>query len=69
MAVAVGGQSGVFEPGTIHEALFTVPSTGNTDRYTYQASKDGQRFLVSVPLAGVAPPITVVLNWRAGVRR
>jgi hypothetical protein len=33
-------------------------------------SNDGQRFLVrSVEGSGEAPPLTVVLNWQAGLRK
>jgi len=37
----------------------------------FQVSADGQKFLVNVPAEGesTAPPITVVLNWAAGLRK
>lgn len=38
----------------------------------YAPSADGQRFLVNAPAGGQAPaasPITVVLNWTAGLTR
>ena len=69
MAVAVGVRAGAFEPSETHEALFPVPETGNTERFTYQPSSDGRRFLVNVPVAGVSPPIAVVLNWQAASTR
>jgi len=37
----------------------------------YAPSSDGQRFLVNVPAdatGATAPPITVVLNWGAGLK-
>ena len=38
----------------------------------YVPSRDGQRFLVNVPAGGEgasAPPLTVVLNWQAGLKK
>jgi Tol biopolymer transport system component len=52
-------------PGT-PQPLFASDIAG------YAPSADGQRFLVNVPADGQAPaasPITVVLNWTAGLRR
>jgi eukaryotic-like serine/threonine-protein kinase len=49
------------------QELFTMPGiTG------YAPAADGQRFLVNIPAGGeatAAPPITVVLNWTAGLTR
>ena len=64
MAVPMGLGARV-EPGT-PQALFTaVGLTG------YAPTRDGQRFLVNVPAGAegaAAPPITVVLNWQAGLK-
>ena len=52
-------------PGT-PQPLFAADITG------YTPSSDGQRFLMNVPVGGQAPaasPITVVLNWTAGLER
>jgi len=52
------------EPGTPQALFAAVGLTG------YAPSRDGQRFLVNVPAGGegaAAPPITVVLNWAAGL--
>ena len=39
-------------------------------RGQYEVTRDGQRFLINVPLEEDAPaPITVVLNWQAGLGR
>jgi hypothetical protein len=38
-------------------------------RFAYQPTADGQRFLVTAPVGAVAPAITVVLNWQAGVKK
>ncbi|HSR06852.1 MAG TPA: hypothetical protein VLM42_06865, partial [Bryobacteraceae bacterium] len=37
----------------------------------FEPSRDGQRFLVNVPAGGQAasPPLTVVLNWQAGLKK
>jgi hypothetical protein len=38
--------------------------------YQYDVTADGQRFLVNTLVeASPAPPITVVLNWIAGLKR
>jgi hypothetical protein len=40
--------------------LFTVRPTA-----TFNAARDGQRFLVNTPTGDdMTPPITVVLNWK-----
>ncbi len=52
-------------------ALFQarVPATGNQYRTNYAVTADGQRFIVNTRLENVAPtPLTVVLNWPAGLR-
>lgn len=37
---------------------------------SYDVSSDGQRFLVALPPEGeVAEPLTVVLNWTAGLKK
>ena len=65
MAVAVTAvETGAFSFSTTHQALFPIPSLGNVERYTYEPSPDGSKFLVSVPAAGASRPITVMLNWR-----
>jgi hypothetical protein len=38
-------------------------------RFAYQPTADGQRFLVTAPVSGASPPITVVLNWQAGFKK
>jgi hypothetical protein len=38
--------------------------------YAYDVSPDGQRFLVNMPVEQPeSPPITVVVNWTAALRR
>jgi hypothetical protein len=70
MAVAVTtGTGSVFQFSGTPQALFPIPSTGNVERYIHQPSADGQRFVVSLPVAGSDPPITVVLNWLAAMKK
>jgi serine/threonine protein kinase/Tol biopolymer transport system component len=62
MAVKVNGGA-EFQAGT-PQSLFEIEGTN------YAPSKDGQRFLVSVVTEkAAAPPINVVLNWTAEVRK
>jgi Tol biopolymer transport system component/predicted Ser/Thr protein kinase len=55
------------EPGT-PQPLFAIPAAG-----AWAPSRDGQRFLVDMPTGGesaaAAPPITIVLNWQAGLKK
>ena len=41
----------------------------NVGAFAYQPASDGQRFLVTTPVGGTTPPINVVLNWQAGLKR
>jgi Tol biopolymer transport system component len=38
-------------------------SFGRGKEHGYAVSRDGQRFLLSVPIEKTAPPITILLNW------
>jgi eukaryotic-like serine/threonine-protein kinase len=59
-----------FEAG-VPQALFDgVPGGTPANRiWSYQPSPDGQKFLLISPAGGVAPasPVSVVLNWQAGL--
>jgi hypothetical protein len=46
--------------------LFEVPMVDGF--WPYDASPDGQRFLVNT-LEGAVPPLTIVVNWPAGLKR
>jgi hypothetical protein len=36
----------------------------------FAVTANGQRFLISVPVSeAVATPVTVVINWTAGIKR
>lgn len=68
MAVSVG-------PGPsfgVPQALFQtrVPAGVTATRTHYVPSRDGQRFLVNTQISDPSPtPITVVLNWTAGLKK
>jgi eukaryotic-like serine/threonine-protein kinase len=64
MAVDVKTVGAVFEPG-VPKPLFASTRAGSFD-----VTRDGQRFLISVPIEESSPePITVVLNWTADLKR
>ncbi len=74
LAVAVKGDAHTFE-ADVPVALFNVNVGGYipgllAGMYQYDVTADGQRFLVNTLVeASPAPPITVVLNWIAGLKR
>ena len=55
------------------QPLFDITSIPTTIRFSYEPTMDGRRFLVDVPAGGggggVTTPITMVLNWTAGLRK
>lgn len=63
MAVDVKASESSFEPG-VPKVLFE--KSGIND---YDVSRDGQRFLIAVSVESSPEPITVVLNWTAGLKR
>jgi Tol biopolymer transport system component len=70
MAVEVKAGS-TFEPGAT-KPLFDTPVrfVGSSWPYdTYAVSADGQRFLINDFTETSAPPITVVLNWTADLKK
>ena len=70
MAAEVDGQGATFKPGAV-KPLFTINPTDLLSGYAYDVSPDGQRFLV-ISVAeqqGTSTPITVVMNWQAGLRK
>jgi hypothetical protein len=61
-----------FERGAPRELFSGVPFVSYFNRYfSYQPSADGQRFLGLVPGGkdASATPLTVVVNWMAGLKR
>jgi serine/threonine protein kinase len=61
-----------FQPGT-PKLLFEAPfvQAGNNGRNNaYDISPDGKRFLATMPVGqSLSAPITVVLNWQAGLKK
>jgi Tol biopolymer transport system component len=70
MAVPVKAGA-TFEPGLARELFPTRIRLGGAETVTYRyaVAADGKRFLIAVPEEEAAStPITVVLNWAAGVQ-
>jgi Tol biopolymer transport system component len=67
MAVAVNGRGASFETGAV-KPLFEI--RGARASFSYDVPTDGQRFLISTaPDQSESAPITVVLNWAAGLKK
>jgi len=67
MAASVNGKGSSFEVGEVKQ-LFQIRRGG--PGWPYDVTADGQRFLVNtLPEQAVPAPITVVMNWTAGLRR
>jgi serine/threonine protein kinase len=65
MVAAVNGRGPTFEIGAV-KPLFQMRSAGTG--HAYAVTADGQRFLVNTaPEEASAAPITVVVNWTAGL--
>jgi len=68
MAAAVNGRGTSFEVGVVKPLFDARPTTGG--RFSYAVTADGQQFLVNtVTEQAASAPITVVVNWAAGVRK
>ncbi len=72
MAVPIKSDAAV-EVGTavpLFEArMLNGPNPAVGFRVQYDVTRDGQRFLLNVPLEDAASPITVVLNWSAALKK
>jgi eukaryotic-like serine/threonine-protein kinase len=67
MAAAVNGKGSSFQVGQV-KPLFQTRA--RTARYEYAVSADGQRFLINtITQQTASAPITVVLNWTAGLKK
>jgi hypothetical protein len=67
MSASVNGKGNAFEVGSV-KPLFETRAVSNG--YPYDVSPDGQRFLVNSSLEQTdAAPITVVVNWTAGLKK
>jgi eukaryotic-like serine/threonine-protein kinase len=69
MSVDVNSAGATFEvssPKTLFQTQVDTASISNR----YDVSRDGQRFLMSLPAENtVSPPITVITNWLGGTQR
>jgi eukaryotic-like serine/threonine-protein kinase len=71
MAVPVTTGAGL-EPGTPHALFEDLLGDAASRFFSYQPSSDGQRFLALAPAEGAGltvPPITVVTNWMAALKK
>ena len=58
-----------FETG-VPKPLFRFAGAGGGSGYhNYAVSSDGQRFLVAGSTSEKSVPMTVVLNWQAGLKK
>jgi len=65
LMAAVNGRGASFEVGAV-KPLFQTRRAG--PRSQYDVTADGQRFLINTaPEQAASAPITVVVNWTAGV--
>ena len=68
MAAAVSGKGSSFSVGTVKPLFTARPINGSP--YPYATSVDGQRFLINtLPAQTTSAPITVVLNWKAELKK
>jgi len=69
MAVDVSTNGKTFTAG-VPKRLFDAPfGQGSTDAHHWDVTADGKKFLISAATEGAATPITVVLNWQAGLKK
>jgi Tol biopolymer transport system component len=73
MAVAIRGDATleVGQPAVLFQTrIFEAGAFVFSDKQQYDVTPDGQRFLINTPVEGAtSPPLTVVLNWQAGLRK
>jgi len=70
MAAAVNGKGGSFEPGAVKTLFETRAVTVTVGGAPHNVSADGQRFLINtLPEQAGSAPITVVVNWTAGLKK
>jgi eukaryotic-like serine/threonine-protein kinase len=69
MVASVSGKGAGFEVGAV-KLLFPTRAVGFGGFYPYDVSADGQRFLINTTQEqATSSPITVVLNWTAGLKK
>jgi dipeptidyl aminopeptidase/acylaminoacyl peptidase len=71
--IAVEVKTGTtFEAGAARPLFQTRPREhmSSADLFSYDVSADGQRFLVNTDVGeATSPPLTVILNWTAGLKK
>jgi hypothetical protein len=67
MSVDVKGGSSI-ETG-VPRTLFQTPFLADPNRNQFGATGDGKRFIFGEPVGEANKPITVVLNWTAGLKQ
>jgi hypothetical protein len=67
MAVTV--KTGATFDADAPRALFQTELNVNALRQSYAVSADGQRFLLNTSLEAGSPPLTIVLNWPALLKK
>jgi serine/threonine protein kinase/Tol biopolymer transport system component len=69
MAALVNGESSAFQVGVVRALFETRPRPG-VNASPYDASADGQRFLVNTLMQeATSAPITLVVNWTAALKK
>ncbi len=69
MAAEVKSQGATLDVGAAR-TLFDIRPGNRVSGYQYDATSDGQRFLVNTSVdQKVSSPITVVINWMAGLKK
>lgn len=67
--MAVPVKTGATFEADAPRALFQTALAASALRQSYAVSADGQRFLLNTPLEAGSPPMTVVLNWLALLKK
>jgi hypothetical protein len=69
MAVPVKTDSN-FDPGTPAVLFQANPREmlATSEQFSYEASQDGQKFLINTHLKTTTTPLSVLLNWSANLK-
>ena len=62
-------KTGATVESDVPRAMFQTTLNPGELRHTYAVSADGQRFLLNIPVETASPPMTVVLNWPALLKK
>ena len=69
MEASVGEKGSAVEIGTPHQLFQTTMAEAGAFGRAYSVSPDGKKFLVEKQERGTAPPLTLVANWTAGLKK